>query len=47
VVELTDSPHGLSTSVLSQSNYYYEAHVSSMCPSLLNRSCYPNNNVRI
>jgi len=35
------------TSGLSQSNYYYEGNVFFMCPLLLNRSRYPNNNAPI
>jgi hypothetical protein len=30
---------------VSQSNYYYERVVISMCPSLANRSSYPSNSV--
>jgi len=32
---------------LSQSNHYYEGGVFSMCPLLLNRSRYWNNNALI
>jgi hypothetical protein len=32
---------------LSQSNYYYKGGVFSMCPLLLSRSGYLNNNVPI
>jgi hypothetical protein len=35
------------TSGLSQSNYYYEGGVFSVCPLLLNRSRYWNNNAPI
>jgi hypothetical protein len=33
------------SSGLSQSNYYYERIVISMCPSLPNRFSYPSNSV--
>jgi hypothetical protein len=35
------------TSGLSQSNYYYEQIVSSMCPLLPSHSSYPSNSERI
>jgi hypothetical protein len=42
---LSDISSSFSPSGLSQSNYYYERIVISMCPSLPNRSSYLSNSV--